>query len=59
MVWYQCERWKEEMYVYVQETTNIYIYICKDGHYKMQGREGKVWQALTDDIHSQKKHSSK
>jgi len=28
--------------------------ICKDGHYKMQGREGKVWQALTDDIHSQK-----
>jgi len=57
MVWYQCERWKEEMYVYVQETTHIYI--CKDGHYKMQGREGEVWQALTDDIHSQKKHSSK
>lgn len=28
-------------------------YICMDGHYKMQGREGKVWQALTDDIHSQ------
>jgi len=53
MVWYQCERWKEEMYVYVQETTHIYI--CKDGHYKMQGREGEVWQALTDDIHSQKK----
>lgn len=37
----------------------LLTYICKDGHYKMQGREGKVWQALTDDIHSQKKHSSK
>lgn len=28
-------------------------YICTGGHYKMQGRKGKVWQALTDDIHSQ------
>lgn len=26
IVWYQCERWKEEMYVYVTETTHIYMY---------------------------------
>lgn len=48
---YQCERWKEETYVYVTETTHIYI--CTAGHYEMQGRKGIVWQALTDDIHSQ------
>lgn len=28
-------------------------YIRTAGHYEMQGRKGKVWQALTVDIHSQ------
>lgn len=31
----------------------LHTYICTAGHYEMQGRKGKVWQALTDDIHSQ------